>query len=120
MNKYLSIVEYRNQKILLANHQNQNTQEIIDSIKQTEQLIVKMNSDNILLIVDISNCEMNQEVVSQFKATAKIIRPFIKRAAVIGVKGVLKVSLIAINKFSSIQARSFNSLDEAKEWLTSK
>lgn len=120
MNQYISIIEYKNKKILYANHQNTLPDFIISTIKQTEDLVIKMDNPELLLLVDVRNCELPDEVIEQFKITAQRIKDCRKKTAVLGVTGIRKILLIAINKFSGIEAKAFDREEEAKEWLVSE
>ena len=117
MTKYITIVEHRDKKILYANHQDCGSEIIVATIKQSEELIIKMANPDLRLLVDIRNCEITNEVVNQFKETAKKIKDYRKKTAVLGITGVRKVMLIAVNKFSGIEAKAFDDEISAKEWL---
>lgn len=117
MTKNISVLEHKGKKILYANHQNCNAEHTINTIKQSEELIINMSNPDLRLLVDIRNCEITGEVIEQFKITAKKIKEYRKKTAVLGIKGVRKVMLIAVNKFSGIGAKAFDDEITAKEWL---
>ncbi|MFA8342320.1 MAG: STAS/SEC14 domain-containing protein [Rhodothermaceae bacterium] len=115
--KNISVLEHRGKKILYANHQNNSAPHIIDIIRESEELIIKMSNPDLRLLVDIRNCEVTPEVVEQFKITAKKIKQYRKKTAVLGVTKMQRVYLVAVNKFSGIEARAFDDEITAKEWL---
>ena len=117
MTNYITILEHRDKKILYANHKDCGAEIIISTIKQSEELILKMANPDLRLLVDVRNCEITAEVVEQFKVTAKKIKDYRKKTAVLGITGVRKVMLIAVNKFSGIEAKAFDDEISAKEWL---
>lgn len=117
MEKNISVLEHKGKKILYANHQNNNAEHIIKTIKQSEELIIKMSNPDLRLLVDVRNCEITAGVIEQFKETAKKIKQYRKKTAVIGVKGTQRVFFIAVNKFSGIGAKAFDDEIRAKEWL---
>lgn len=119
MKDYLSVIEHRGKKILYANHQNCTPDEITQQIKQSEEVILKMNNPDLLLMVDVRNCEVSEETVEQFKETGKKIKNFRSRTAVLGITGVRKLILISVNKLAGLEAKAFENENEAKDWLIS-
>jgi len=115
--KNISVLEHKGKKILYANHKNNNAEHTIDIIRQSEELIIKMSNPDLRLLVDITNCEITPEVVEQFKITAKKIKQYRKKTAVIGVSKVQKILLATVNRFSGIDAKAFDDEITAKEWL---
>lgn len=117
MKEYLSIIEQSGKKILCANHQEASPEELLEQIKQSEEIILKMNNPELLLLIDIRNCDLTEDAVNQFKDTAQKIKNFRQRTAVIGVSGIRKLLLISINKFTGIEAKAFDDESSAKNWL---
>lgn len=112
-----SIIDHKGIKILVVNHKESTDELFIDTIKQSEALILKLNNPELRLLVDVRDTEIAKNVVEQFKTTALKIKPVCKKTAVLGVSGLKKILLIAVNTFSGIEAKAFAEENEAKDWL---
>jgi len=119
MKDYLSVIEYGGKKILYANHQECSEDEITEHVKQSEEIVIKMKNTGLLMLIDLRNCDLSESTVNQLRETAKKIKDFVFRTAILGVTGVRKLVLISINKESGIGAKAFENEDEAKKWLIS-
>ncbi len=72
---------------------------------------------NILLLVDVTDAYANKEALRAFKKATKRTRTQFKKVAIIGVVGVVKFFLDLVNRFSDLDAHSFNTQEEALDWL---
>jgi hypothetical protein len=77
----------------------------------------KENKTGILLLVDVTDCSFDQTVVSAMHDIAKIIKPRIKKSAVIGVTGLKGIILKTINRVSDLGLVPFKTREEALDWL---
>jgi len=109
--------EYQGKKILVNDYSNLTNDEVLERIRINEKLIPGLGRDDILLLVDVSNDKGTQEIISAFKQIAKTIQPFIMKGSIVGVVGIQKVLLTAVNKFSDLGLKPFDSRQEAKNYL---
>ena len=70
-----------------------------------------------LMLVDLRDSVISAETVSAFKENAKRIHPYIKKSAVLGIHGVRKILLESIIWFSGLDAKPFEDMEKAKDWL---
>ena len=78
-----------------------------------------MGKKDILLLLDLQGSYANKEILNEFITAGKLSNPHVKKTAVLGITGVKKVLLNVVNKFTDVGAKSFNSDEEAKDWLVS-
>ncbi|MFH1459561.1 MAG: STAS/SEC14 domain-containing protein [Candidatus Omnitrophota bacterium] len=85
--------------------------------QEVNEFVEKLTEYNILELVDVRNSFGDLESVKRLKEISKRLKPRIKKSAVIGVSGIKKVILDAINTFSERKIKPFKTEEEAKEWL---
>jgi len=119
--------KHKNKEILLGDYSNITSQEEYTKIiKQATAKSIKdikakyENPDHaVLMLIDIRNSVIGTETLSVFKENAKKIKPYMKKVAVLGIHGVRKILLESVVWFSGLDAKPFDSLEEAKDWLVS-
>ncbi len=112
-------VEYKQKQILYVDYSNfLNTDETIKTILNVNDFIKKYNKYNLLILVDVRNSFVDEKIIVEaLKNNALIIKPYIKKAAVVGVTTTQQVILTIVNVFSGLGIKPFYTLEEAKDWL---
>jgi len=118
---------HKNKEILVGDYSNITSQE--EYIKIIKQASIKSLKDiknkyenpshAVLMLIDIRDSIIGTETLSVFKENAKKIKPYVKKVAVLGIHGVRKILLESVVWFSGLDAKPFESLEEAKDWLVS-
>lgn len=119
--------KHKNKEILIGDYSNITSQEeYIKTIKQATARSIKdiktkyENPDHaVLMLIDIRDSVIGTETLSVFKENAKKIKPYMKKVAVLGIHGVRKILLESVVWFSGLDAKPFDSLEDAKDWLVS-
>jgi len=109
--------ELQGKKILINDYSNLTNEEVLERIKINEELIPSLGMDDILLLVDVTNDKGTAEIISSFKHIAKLIQPYIKKGAIVGITGIQKVLLKAVNRFSNLGLVPCDSREEAMNYL---
>ncbi len=73
--------------------------------------------DSVLELVDIRDTVGSREAVSLIKASASRTKPHIRKSAVLGITGVLKVLAQGVSRVSGLGLTLFEQEDAAKDWL---
>jgi len=115
----LKWIIYKEKEILIQDYTGLQGDDIARIMPAMTDQIIKTGKKDILNIVDIRDSFGNKAAVNAFIKYSKIIRHLLKKTAALGVTGVKKVLLNTIDKFSSVGVKTFNSDQEAKEWLIS-
>jgi len=114
-------IEHKDKSILLLDYSNfLNSDETITTISEVNKYIKKLEVYGILLLVDVRNSHANEKiVVDALKQCAKVIKPYVKKAAVVGVTSKQEIILTVVNMFSNLGLKPFDTIDDAKDWLIS-
>ena len=81
--------------------------------------VVKQPLDSVLELVDVRSTVGSRETVAILKESAKVAKPHLRKVAVIGVQGVVKVLASAVSQVSGLGLTLFATEEEAKEWFVS-
>ena len=110
-------IEYKNKEILYCDFKGLNDDDLVKLIKHIDELVVNLGKKDLLKINDVRGQYTTATVLPEIKRSSQLQKPFIKKSAYVGITGVKKVLLKAINRLSSIGAKPFTNIDEAKDWL---
>lgn len=113
-------IEHKGKKIIYHDLSNLHTDEAIKVLRQFEQLVME-NKDNpeLVSLTDFTDALIFGDAFDEVKRIAKLVRPILKKRAVIGITGVKKVLYKAANIFASgAPSKMFNTMEEAKDYLT--
>lgn len=80
--------------------------------------LAKNGEENMLSLLDVRDTYLVPSVAKAFEEAGKSRRSHLKATAVVGLKGVLKTALRAINMMAKTSAKPFDDFDEAVEWLS--
>ena len=110
-------IEHEGKAILYEDYTNLQGPEIADLVPLITQITLEENYKDILLLLDLRNSFANKDATDAFGESGKISKSLLKKTAALGITGLKKILLNAVNRISSVEARAFNSEEEAKEWL---
>ncbi len=112
-------IKHREKHILYFDYSNiLTTDEILIIIQKTNDFIKKQRENNLLLLVDVRNSDANEKIaVDALKNNALIVKPYVKKSAVVGVTNKQEIILTVVNMFSSLGIKPFDTIEEAIEWL---
>ncbi len=113
-----SIINSGQTEIILHNYSNIEDDKFVSTIEANVSNSKERGNDNQLLLLDITNAYISTKVLDTFKKASIDIKPFTKKIAVIGVKGIQKVFFNIVLTFSkSNDLKSFKTKEEAINWL---
>ncbi len=110
-------ITHKGKRILYIDYGGLSQEEELKQIDEATKTLVETNDKNNLTLSDLSRALITQEFVTMSKEKGKISRNFTKKAAVVGVEGVRKILLRAVNTVSGNPRVPFSTVEEAKDWL---
>jgi len=110
-------INHKGKKILYIDYAGLSSKEELEQIEKATKTLVETNDKNNLTLTNLVNAKVDQEFVDMSKVKGKISGQYTKKAAVVGVEGVRKVLLRAVNAFSGNPREPFSTKEEALEWL---
>jgi hypothetical protein len=91
--------------------------EAIPLIEECAKQIRQRPENSVLTLTTVSEGKFNSELVEHLKGLTKGNAPYVRKAAVVGITGIYKIVMTAINIFSKRDFRLFDDRDEAIKYL---
>ena len=110
---------YKEKQIFFQDYTNLEGNEIARLIPAFTQLELDIVKEGSIQLLDFSSSFANKDALNTLGEAAKMTKHLYKKTAVLGITGLKKILLNALNRITSIGAKAFASEDEAKEWLIS-
>ena len=110
-------IRHKGKELLYCDFRGLSDEDLIILIRQVDDLITNSGKKDILKINDVRGLFATPSVLPEIKRSSKLLKPYLKKSAYVGITGVKKILLEAINRVSSIGAKPFAELEDAKDWL---
>jgi hypothetical protein len=113
-----TVVEHLGKAIIIHNYVAIDDEDFVEAIEYNVSDTARRAIPDQLLLLDITNAYITTEVLETFKKAAIDIKPYTKKIAVVGVRGIQKVFFKIVITFSkSNNIKSFETREEAMDWL---
>jgi hypothetical protein len=111
-------IQYKGKTILIEDYSNLGpTPEFFETLRTAQEVIGRQAEHSVLAVVDVSNSTFDMEILNALGKFVKANTPFIKCAAVVGVKGLAEVGLMAVSRLGGRSFKTFAAKEEALEYL---
>ncbi len=110
-------IDHKGKKILYINYAGLTPKEELDQIEKATQMLVDTKIKENLTLSDLRGALIDKEFMDSSQEHGKISRNYTRKAAVLGVEGVRKILLRAVNSFSGNPREPFSTIEEAMDWL---
>jgi hypothetical protein len=111
-------IEHKGKKIFFADYSNfTNLESLKAEVDYATSITINEPKDSILLLVDVSGTLGDSELVDCIKESAQKDDDNMKKVAVVGVSGYRQIFLRAVIKFIRLSVKTFDTLEDAKDWL---
>jgi hypothetical protein len=117
MNDIRYWIKHKEKKILVNRYHDLNFDQLVAAVEDNKQAIIWDGQKDLRVLLVFEGSFGNREVVGAFKQASLSVKPYIAKAAVVGVKGVQKFFLNIVNNVSGIGAKAFDEKEEALDWL---
>ncbi|WP_421874212.1 STAS/SEC14 domain-containing protein [Marinoscillum sp.] len=113
-----SIITYKGKEILYVDYQGMKEGEILEEMDKATDFALKEGRP-MLRLSNMTNVFAVSSVVEKAKQSGKRTKHLTIKRAAVGITGAKRVLFNAFNRFTGNNARAFDDLEEAKEWLVS-
>lgn len=115
----VQFVTHKGKKILVEDFSRLNPgAEFTETIKKAQGMIASEPKGSVLAVFDATGCSFNSDMLEQMKNFTSANTPYIKKATVVGMNGLLQVALSAVSKFSGRDFTTFKTREEALDFLS--
>jgi hypothetical protein len=114
----IRLIQHKGKTILLEDFSNMRPgPDFFEALYFAERLTRSSAPKSVLALFDATNSVFNAEVLSALKNFVKGNTPYIRHTAVVGIRGILQVGLMAVSKAAGRPMQTFNTREEALEFL---
>ncbi len=116
----IQFITYKSKKILIEDFTKLCPgSEFDQAIKKAQKMIAAEPEKSVLALFDATGCSFNADMLNLVKEFTKANTPYIKKATVVGMSGLLQVALSAVSKFSGREFITYKTREEALDFLAS-
>lgn len=116
----VAFITHKGKKILIEDLSNlQPGAEFNKTINKARKIISAEPENSVLAVFDATNCAFNSDMLELVKEFTKANTPYMKKAAVVGISGLLQMALSAVTKYSGREFITCRTREEALDCLVS-
>lgn len=116
----IKFIPYRGKKLFMMDFSNCSLEETTVLIDEARKIIVTQPPKSLLSYTDLTNATATPEVVKEFRDFAKDNALYVKAGVVVGLNGLMRMVVDAVNRFTQREIRVFDDPVKAKNWLVNK
>jgi hypothetical protein len=113
----INFIHHKGQEILFLNFSRCRTEEVAPLIDRAKKVIATRPEQSLLTLTDVTDMRFDDAVSQRMKEFTAHNKPYVRAAAVVGVTGIKKILFEAVVLFTKRKLHTFETVDQAKDWL---
>jgi len=89
-------------------------------VEEAKRLIAGQPKESALILTNVTDVEISKDTSALMKDFTTHNKPYVKASAVIGVEGLKKIIYNAVQAVSGRHISSFETMEQAKDWLVAQ
>ena len=114
----VEFIEHNGKKIVILNFTDLVPEELSVIVEGAKEKIRSHPPKSLCTLTKVDGARFDNEVISILKEFAKGNDPYVEKGAIVGLKGLQRLVLTAVTKFTGRNFAVCKTMDEAKERLT--
>ncbi len=119
MEDRIRCIEHKGKQILLVDASHCTPVEVAKIVLLVPSYVTSEPRGSVLLLADFTGAELDRIAIDRLKESAVFDRPHLKRSAWVGIEKLPKVFYEHIKNFSQRDLPTFESREQAMDWLVS-
>ena len=116
----VQFIDHKGTRILMLDFSGCKSVELGAIVKEAKAVIGKQPPASVRTLTNVTCTEMSKDTSAIVKDLTSFNKPYVTAAAVVGVEGLKKVIYNAIVAISGRNMSTFNTIDQAKDWLATQ
>ena len=116
----LRFIQHKGREIFLVNFSHCSAAEIMLLIEQIRIIVARHSPGSMLTLADFNGAEIDKKVATRMKEVLTLDRPYVKRSAWVHAESVPHVFYENIKSFTQRDIPTFQTREEAMEWLVAE
>jgi len=108
---------HKGKKVFYADYSNLNSEQLKAEGASVEPVLCSMAKNSVLVLADVRGTYGTPDTMNVLKGITATTKFHVHKRAVVGVTGVQRILLRALNQFSGQETVSFDTIDSALDWL---
>lgn len=113
----LRFVKHKGQTIFVVDFSHCSAKEMLLLMEQVKIIVPRHAPGSMLTLGDFTGAELDKKVVTRMKEVLTLDRPYVKRSAWVGAESLPRVFQENIKSFSQREYPTFQTREEAMDWL---
>ncbi len=110
-------VTYKDKQIFYQDYTDLSGDEVARLIPAFTSIELETIKEKSLCLINFTGSFANKAALSALGESGKLTKHLYEKTAVLGITGIKKILMNAINRVTNLGAKSFETEEEAKEWL---
>jgi len=106
------------QEIFVLNFSHDAVEETFPLIEECARQVRQRPENSVLTLTNVSKGRFDTAMIEKLKELTTGNKPYVRKSAVVGITGLYKVAMTAVNVFSKRHFKLCDDLDEAVKYLT--
>ncbi len=120
MEERIHFIKHKDKRILLVDLSHCSPEEVADLCRVVPTYVTAEPRESLLLLADFTGAKFDKAAVASLKEGTVYDRPHLKRSAWVGTEALPNVFYENVKAFSQRDLPTFNTREEALEWLVSE
>jgi len=117
MQERISFFTHQGKSIMFIDFSHCQPKEILPLLNQIQTTVARHERNSVLIFSDMTGAHIDRAAAQRMKEVLVLDRPFVKRAAWIGVQSIPKAYIDNFKSFSHRELTFFDTREEALDWL---
>jgi PAS domain S-box-containing protein len=115
--KRINIIKYKGKEMLYLDYSNLKSEEYQKAVDEIINIVPSLGKKDLLVLTNVQGNYFTTDYIKNTKKAGEILKPYLKKNAIIGISRKQDIFLKAIKLFSDINMESFENIENAKDWL---
>ena len=120
MDDRVHFVEHKGKQILLLDFSHANAPEMQLLLEHVRITVARHARESLVTLADFTGSTVDHAVATKIKEVLTLDRPFVKKTAWVGAESIPHVFMGSFHNFSQREIVTFNTRDEAMDWLVAE
>ncbi len=116
----VQVVSHAGKTLIYLDFSDCKVAELPPIIEEAKRMIARQPKESALVLTNVTNTELSKDTSAIMKDFTLHNKPYVKASAVVGVEGLKKIIYNAVMAVSGRHISSFDTLEQAREWLASQ
>ena len=117
MDDRIRFITHQGKQILFIDASNCSAAELLKLSRVVPLHVMPEPRSSVLLLADFTGAQFDREAITSLKESAVFDRPHLKKSAWVGTENLPRVFYEHIKSFSQRELPTFNTREEAMDWL---